>query len=252
MGGGRVTLKKVKARELKVSPHNVRKKKDEKEQKILTESIKKLGLLQPLVIDESGHVISGGRRATALKELGKDVVVVSGLEKGTPIAIQVSNLSPIEKKILSLAENIVRKDLELEDIREALNILIQRLGSIEAVADELGIPVEWIHAWLSTRLIPAVKREKKIEESPLFKHERKETLEDIVKEEKREEEKAKKIEEYKKATVTKGLVETKLVTLVLPADYYTFLYEIAKEQSITIQEILIRLVKLLMDGKVKI
>ncbi|MGH2638740.1 MAG: ParB/RepB/Spo0J family partition protein, partial [Rhabdochlamydiaceae bacterium] len=82
----------------------------------LKDSIKKFGLLHPLTVigpykegsEEKYEVICGGRRFRALKELGYQEVACK--------VKSPSNLSRNDKRLLSLRENINRKDLDIWDV----------------------------------------------------------------------------------------------------------------------------------------
>jgi len=70
--------------------------------KTLAESIKKEGLLQPLVINQNNELICGRRRYEALNFLGWKNVSI----------IKVETESDIDKLSKSIAENLMRKELE--------------------------------------------------------------------------------------------------------------------------------------------
>ena len=66
----------------------------------LIKSIETVGLINPLVINEKNELIAGGRRYTALKAMGRTEVPVSRVEK-----------TELEQELISIDENLVRKDL---------------------------------------------------------------------------------------------------------------------------------------------
>ena len=74
---------------------------------LLTESIKKVGLLNPIIVDENNELISGFRRLEACKKLGWN-----------EIEVQVVSLDSDEEKALKieLEENKGRLDLSLQDM----------------------------------------------------------------------------------------------------------------------------------------
>ncbi len=76
----------------------------------LMKSIETVGLIHPLVINENDELISGGRRYSALKEMG---------EVDIPI-IRVSK-NNLEQELISIDENLVRKDLNKIEIEKCLS-----------------------------------------------------------------------------------------------------------------------------------
>ena len=70
--------------------------------KELEGSIKKEGLLQPLVINQNNELICGRRRYLAIRMLGWPEVQVN----------QIKTKDDVDKLLKTLAENIMRKDLE--------------------------------------------------------------------------------------------------------------------------------------------
>ncbi len=118
--------------EIKSSPDNPRKNYDESDLMRLADSIKRNGLLQPVVVrktDKGYILIAGGRRLSALQILG---------EKTVSCLVQKStNLSAA---VLSIIENIQRKDLNPFEEAEAIDKLINGYHmSQNQVAERLGI-----------------------------------------------------------------------------------------------------------------
>ena len=82
----------------------------------LMESMKKFGLLNPIVVNSLGELIAGHRRLESARRLGWQHIEVVVLEKE----------SEIEKLELEIEENVQRKDLtpdELADGYERLHRL---------------------------------------------------------------------------------------------------------------------------------
>lgn len=76
----------------------------------LEASIARIGLLQPIVIDQGFNLKAGERRLTACINLGhKDI-----------LARFVKDLTPIEASIIELEENIKRSDLDWPDLVQAV------------------------------------------------------------------------------------------------------------------------------------
>ncbi len=100
------TLEIRKLNELKVSNPYLRMGSDVSE---LEKSIETIGLIAPLVISEDNTVLAGGRRYQALLNLGHTEAPVVIVRKGE-----------LEKELISIDENLVRKDLNKIEIEEHL------------------------------------------------------------------------------------------------------------------------------------
>jgi len=91
----------------------------------LAQSISKNGLLHPIVIDDTHTLRAGGRRLTAVLQLGWDEIEASML----------SDLSPLQKLEVELEENLHRKDFEYAE----QVALVKRIHEIKrAIAIEEG------------------------------------------------------------------------------------------------------------------
>jgi ParB family chromosome partitioning protein len=101
----------------------------------LAESINRLGLIHPIVIDEQGVLIAGERRLTAMKLLGWTAV---------PTQLE-SSLDPLKHQAIELEENIKRLDITWQERALAM----QRFAEIRReeepalsqakIAEELGL-----------------------------------------------------------------------------------------------------------------
>lgn len=98
----------------------------------LEKSIQTLGLIAPLVISEDNVILAGARRYQALLNLGKTeapVMVVSG--------------NQLEKELVSIDENLVRKDLskiEIEShLRRAKEIYQELFPEEDMPAEEVKV-----------------------------------------------------------------------------------------------------------------
>lgn len=135
---------------LELAPENMREA-DPEALEALKRSIQAQGLLQNLVgyVDEEEgvvKVVAGGHRLRALKELG-------WAEK-VPV-----RLVPREKAaLLSLAENLARKELSPLEEAEAVARLLERYAK-EEVAKELGRSPAWVEARakVAKDLVPEAK-----------------------------------------------------------------------------------------------
>jgi len=93
----------------------------------LIESLRKHGLMNPVVITRDNFLIAGHRRIESAKALGWRFIDV----------LAVDEISEIEKLELEVEENVVRKDFseeELEDARARLETL-KNPGWLKRVLD---------------------------------------------------------------------------------------------------------------------
>lgn len=94
----------------------------------LANSIKELGLIQPLVLSHDLKLVVGGRRLTALKKLG-----VKELEHASHF-IWTEELDEIRIKAIEAEENIKRKELTWQESVLGKKRLLDLLQSIHGVA----------------------------------------------------------------------------------------------------------------------
>ena len=102
----------------------------------LADSIRQVGLLEPIVVCESTQagkyeILTGQRRFLAHRELGLDTIWAAVLD---------SRVNEITAKVISVTENLVRRDLNRRDLIDACTYLYRQYGSARAVADETGLP----------------------------------------------------------------------------------------------------------------
>lgn len=100
-------LRTVRLEEIKVSNPYLRIGDDVES---LVKSIKAIGLISPLVVNEELELLAGGRRYTALKELG--------IEEAPVVVVYRNNL---EQELISIDENLVRKELKGLELEKSLN-----------------------------------------------------------------------------------------------------------------------------------
>jgi ParB family chromosome partitioning protein len=101
----------------------------------LTESIRIHGLLEPIIVMRSVQagkydIVSGQRRYLAHRRLGREAI----------LAVVMEEVDLLAAKILSLTENVVRKDLDAKDMVDVCTALFRKYGTAVAVAEETGIP----------------------------------------------------------------------------------------------------------------
>jgi ParB family chromosome partitioning protein len=95
----------------------------------LKKSIETVGLISPLVINKDNELIAGGRRYSALMEMGVSEVPVYRVDK-----------TEAEQELISIDENLVRKDLTKIEFEKCLNrgreIYEELYPNAKKVADE--------------------------------------------------------------------------------------------------------------------
>jgi ParB family chromosome partitioning protein len=120
----------------------------------LAQSIDKQGLLQPVVVAPTGEegkyeLILGQRRFLAHKELGRDTIMAQILDE---------RVNEIEAKILSLTENMMRRDISRRDKIDVCTALYKKYGSMKDVAQETGLPYNEVRQYVKyDRLRPELK-----------------------------------------------------------------------------------------------
>jgi len=142
---------------LSVSNFNVRKRDLETDMDKLRNCIKEVGLIEPITVRKTNtgyEVIKGQRRLLAMKELSKE-----GYNFDT-IPCILKTLTDQEAELESLIENIHRSKLHPKDLAQAINNLINRVGSKEKVAQMLGYTVDYINFWLRNLELPKETQEK--------------------------------------------------------------------------------------------
>ncbi|MBU4186212.1 MAG: ParB/RepB/Spo0J family partition protein [Proteobacteria bacterium] len=121
----------------------------------LADSIDKRGLLQPIVVcptDELGkyEILTGQRRFLAHKLLKRQTIQASVFDQ---------KVDEIEAKIISVTENLVRRDPNSQDYIDSCTWLYRKYGSIKAVAEELGISPAKVSTFVKyDRLKPELKK----------------------------------------------------------------------------------------------
>ena len=140
-------LEEVPVDKIYVGEGNVRTRKAREGLDELKGSIKRKGLIQPIVVfrkDDKYELVVGQRRFLAVQELGWEKVP----------ALVLGPMDTAEAKIYSASENIHRKDLSYADLVDACDYLYEKYRTVEAVAEELGISVSKAQDYLRHRLVP--------------------------------------------------------------------------------------------------
>ncbi len=120
----------------------------------LADSIRKMGLLEPIVVAPSAtpgkfEILTGQRRFLAHQELQADSIMAVILEK---------KVDETAAKAISLTENLVRRDLNRKDLIDACTSLYKHYGTIKDVAEETGLPYNKVQLYIKyDRLVPELK-----------------------------------------------------------------------------------------------
>ena len=102
----------------------------------LAESIATVGLLEPILVcpgTEHGQyeIVTGQRRFLAHKQLGRATIKAVILE---------APVDEMDSKIISLTENLVRRDLNRKEKIDACTDLYKKYGTVIAVCQATGLP----------------------------------------------------------------------------------------------------------------
>jgi len=148
-------FREIKLQDLAIGKGQVRLSDVSKDIDELAESIKKQGLLQPIVVcpaEKEGkyEILLGQRRTEACERLGKETILAAVLDK---------RVDPITAKVMSLTENLVRRGLNRRDMIDVCTVLYKRYGSMKDVADSTGLPYHKVCACVNyDRLKPELRK----------------------------------------------------------------------------------------------
>jgi ParB family chromosome partitioning protein len=130
-----------------VSNLNVRRTKQEEGLSELAQSIKEIGVQQPVVVFKEGDrfkLIIGQRRFRACQQIG---------EKEIP-ALIIDKKRDIDATIASFSENIHRTELDYKDKMQVAKELLRILGSVDEVAKKLGVSRATVNNYLGYAAVP--------------------------------------------------------------------------------------------------
>jgi ParB/RepB/Spo0J family partition protein len=133
---------------------NVRRTQVKAEIDELAESIKRIGLLEPIVVQEQANgryrIVLGQRRFYAFQQLA-----ATDPEKFGRIPAIVKKMDRVTATIASMVENIQRRDIAARDKATACKFLLDHFGSTKAVAEELGYKSDQpVKKWLGFHAVP--------------------------------------------------------------------------------------------------
>ena len=147
-------FKDIPLSELEISKSQVRLSDIGTDIDELADSIDKVGLLEPIVVAPPGpsgkyEIILGQRRFLAHQELGLETITAGILSE---------RVDEIEAKVLSVTENLVRRELNRKDLIDVCTYLYKQYGSITDVANETGLRAQKVSEYVKyDRLIPDLK-----------------------------------------------------------------------------------------------
>jgi len=129
-------VKHISLKDLVIGKGQVRLSDAKKDVTELADSIRKIGLLEPIVVcpgDKAGtyQIITGQRRFLAHQELKKETILAAILDE---------KVDETTAKVISISENLIRRDLNRKDLIDACTALYLKYGSIQAVVEETGLP----------------------------------------------------------------------------------------------------------------
>jgi ParB family chromosome partitioning protein len=144
---GKLKLEYLPLEKIDISISNVRKSNLEEGIDDLANSIREIGVQQPVVVFQKGdryELLIGQRRYLACKKLGlKDIpALITTVKNETDATIK------------SFSENIHRLDLEYRDKMQVATELLNKLGSINKVAEHLGVSPQTVRNYLGYSAVP--------------------------------------------------------------------------------------------------
>ena len=139
-----IEVKDLPLTALVIGKGQVRTKEVGKDIDELAASIKRVGLLEPIVVapaDEKGkyEIITGQRRFLAHERLKAKTISAAILSK---------KVDERTAKVLSVTENLVRSDLNRTDLIDVCTYLYKQYGSVQAVVEKTGLPSSKVSAYV--------------------------------------------------------------------------------------------------------
>jgi ParB family chromosome partitioning protein len=148
-------VRAIKLSDLVIGKGQVRVKDVGKEIDELADSIRTMGLLEPIVVspaDKAGkyEILTGQRRFLAHRQLNKPTIMAAILSEAVD-----ENVA----KAISVTENLVRRDLSQKELIDACTSLYKKYGSVKAVCEETGLPSSKVSNYVKyDRLQPQLKK----------------------------------------------------------------------------------------------
>jgi ParB family chromosome partitioning protein len=147
-------VKELPLSSLVIGRNNVRLSDVGKDIDELASSIEKMGLLEPIVVcpaETPGkfEILTGQRRFLAHQKLAKDTILA---------AIIPERVDETTAKVISLTENLMRRDMNRKDLITICTSLYKQYGTVRDVAEETGLPPHIVSLYVKyDRLKPELK-----------------------------------------------------------------------------------------------
>jgi len=234
-------IKSVK--DLTVSEQNVRKEGVDEDIDMYTSSIKKHGLIQPLVVDSKGRVFIGQKRLKALEKAGVEKVLVIEVPEDVAVALE-QKVTDEEALMRSIIENTVRKPVPMKDLQNAIRTLSEKYGSIKRVAEVMGISEDVLKIWGSFAIVEPRTRRKGEDIGLLLGEEKSkpDTLKPVSDKPGIVEKPSDESVRVLSKDVDTGLVPNTIIAVSIPQPVYEQLIGIANKKQQTIQEFILGLI----------
>ena len=148
-------FKEIPLADLIIGLAQVRIRDVAKEVDELADSISKVGLLEPILVgpaEEDGkyEIITGQRRFLAHQELDRETIWAAILDE---------RVDEVTAKVLSVTENLVRRNLHSRDLIDVCTYLYRQYGSLKAVSEETGLSYAKVRQYVKyDQLVPELKR----------------------------------------------------------------------------------------------
>ena len=148
-------VRELKLDDLTLSRGQVRTKVSGEGIEELAESIRVLGLLEPIVVMPSTkagkyEILTGQRRFLAHRMLQKKTILA------------VVRTDPIDENLakgISVTENVMRLDLTTKELIDACTSLFKKYGSIRDVCETTGLPQQKVRLYVKyDRLVPGLRQ----------------------------------------------------------------------------------------------
>lgn len=147
-------VKELPLDSLEIGKGQARVRDTAKEIDELTESIRMIGQLEPIVVCPSPRVgkyeiLTGQRRFLAMQRLQLPTIWAAIVDR---------QVDEVEAKVISLTENLLRRDLNNRDLIDACTALYKKYGTVQAVVDETGLPYGKVSQYVKyDQLVPKLK-----------------------------------------------------------------------------------------------
>ncbi len=149
-----VEYRDVPLDDLVIGKGQVRTENPGKEVEDLATSIEVQGLLQPIVVcpaREPGkwEILTGQRRFLAHKQLKREVISAAVLDE--PVSVD-------QAKVISITENLIRRQLSGKELKDGILYLYNIYGSVGDVVKATGLPRTKVQDYVKyPRLLPDLK-----------------------------------------------------------------------------------------------